>query len=177
MLRRSLSTAALFVTAFALPANAAEKPRVLDGSEVSTAMNFLSALGRLDIDAAAYLDEETVLDLPYAGEGMRLRGRANVMQFFERTMNRSVSDSPTSSITHIPAPKPEPYCSKSRPRREPPREVHIPTVLSGFSRSAAIILRFSANTSTLPGSSDANRSRLGDREFLIVQIPLLHIYI
>ncbi len=55
-------------------------------------MNFLGALGGLDFDAAAsLLDEDAVLDLPYVNDGLILRGRADVLQFFRRSMSQSVA--------------------------------------------------------------------------------------
>jgi len=55
-------------------------------------MDFLAALGRLDFDAAALLlDEDAVLDLPYVRNGLIVRGRADILQFFRQSMSKSVS--------------------------------------------------------------------------------------
>jgi ketosteroid isomerase-like protein len=55
--------------------------------EVSLAMEFLASLGRLDFDAAsAFLDENVVLDLPYANDGLVLRGRDGILRFLKKTM-------------------------------------------------------------------------------------------
>lgn len=61
-------------------------------SEVSQAMAFLAALGRHEFNGAgAMLDEEAVVELPYAGEGITLNGRAEAMAFFRRTMGQSAA--------------------------------------------------------------------------------------
>jgi len=55
-------------------------------------MDFLGAVGRLDFDAAgSLLDEDAVLELPYAGDGLIVRGRADILQFFRRSMGKSVA--------------------------------------------------------------------------------------
>jgi ketosteroid isomerase-like protein len=59
--------------------------------DVSRSMEFLTALGRHDFESAGgMLDDDAVIDLPYAGEGMTVRGRAAAIDFFKRTMGRSV---------------------------------------------------------------------------------------
>jgi plasmid stability protein len=61
-------------------------------ASVPIAMNFLGALGRLDFDAAALLlDDDAILELPYVNDGLIMRGRADIIQFFRRTMGKSVS--------------------------------------------------------------------------------------
>ena len=63
----------------------------MEALETALAMGFLAALGRLDFDAAgAMLDEEAVLELPFAGDGLTVRGRDTIVQFFRRTMAGSV---------------------------------------------------------------------------------------
>ena len=65
----------------------------IDDAETQSAMAFLQALGRLDFEGAtAYLDEDAVLDLPYAGSGHVVRGRLHVMTFFRDTMIGKVSN-------------------------------------------------------------------------------------
>jgi ketosteroid isomerase-like protein len=60
-------------------------------SEVPIAMDFLTALGRLDFDAAAsLLDEDAVVELPYVNDGLIVRGRAAILQFLRRSMSKSV---------------------------------------------------------------------------------------
>jgi ketosteroid isomerase-like protein len=54
-------------------------------------MAFLAALGRLDFDAvAASLDDQAVVELPFAGEGLRVTGREDVLRFFRKSMAGSV---------------------------------------------------------------------------------------
>jgi ketosteroid isomerase-like protein len=54
-------------------------------------MEFLASLGRLDFDgASAFLDEDAVLDLPYAGPGHVVRGRSQIVGFFQGTMTGKV---------------------------------------------------------------------------------------
>ncbi|MFT3966783.1 MAG: nuclear transport factor 2 family protein [Sphingobium sp.] len=55
--------------------------------EVSAAMAFLTALGRLDFDAAGgFLADDVVLDLPFAGKGLAVRGREDVLHFLRKSM-------------------------------------------------------------------------------------------
>lgn len=62
-----------------------------DAAEASTAMDFLGKLGRLDFDGAfALLDENAVADLPFAGAGMTVRGRAEIDRFLRNSMGRRV---------------------------------------------------------------------------------------
>ena len=75
-----------------IPASAAAVTRATKVSEVPLAMNFLGALGRLDFDdAASLLDEDAVLDFPYVNDGLIVRGRADILQFFRQSMSKSVS--------------------------------------------------------------------------------------
>jgi limonene-1,2-epoxide hydrolase len=56
------------------------------------AMEFLGAVGRLAFEAAGLLlDEEAVLELPYVNDGLTIRGRADIVQFFRRSMGKSVA--------------------------------------------------------------------------------------
>jgi ketosteroid isomerase-like protein len=75
--------------------SASEKHRVdvgMEGAETQAAMAFLSALGRLDFDGAgALLDDDTVLDLPFAGAGHVVTGRAQVLTFFRDTMTGKIA--------------------------------------------------------------------------------------
>lgn len=92
MFRKMMLVAALLATANSVPASAAARTRATEVSEVPIAMDFLAALGRLDFDAAAsLLDEDAVLDLPYVNDGLIVRGRADILQFFRRSMSKSVS--------------------------------------------------------------------------------------
>jgi ketosteroid isomerase-like protein len=69
-------------------------------------MDFLSALGRLDFDAAAaLLAEDAVLDLPYVNDGLIVRGRADIMQFFQQSMRKSVSGIAYKLEQAYPSPK------------------------------------------------------------------------
>lgn len=92
MFRRMILAAALLGIAFSVPASAAARTRATKVSEVPIAMTFLEALGRLDFDAAgSLLDDDAVLDLPYVNEGLIVRGRAEILQFFRRSMRNSVA--------------------------------------------------------------------------------------
>jgi hypothetical protein len=75
ILRKAIAALALLAAIFASLAPAAEgvpPPQ----SEVSKAMDFLNAVGRLDFDnAGALLDEKTVLELPYVGDGQTVNGK------------------------------------------------------------------------------------------------------
>jgi ketosteroid isomerase-like protein len=63
----------------------------IDDAETQSAMAFLTALGRLDFEGAgAFLAEDAVLDLPYAGAGRRVTGRSQVLAFFRNTMTGKV---------------------------------------------------------------------------------------
>lgn len=91
MLRMIVMLAAGWVAAisFSAPSEARDQVRT---REASIALEFLTALGRSDFDAAtSFLDEGVVLDLPYAGDGLIIRGRENVLQFFKKTMAGSVA--------------------------------------------------------------------------------------
>lgn len=89
LLAGTIAAAALSIVpgvATAAPASSA----IAQSAQTSDAMAFLAALGRLDFAAAgAFLDEEAVLDLPYAGQGVTVRGRAGILRFFEQTMAKS----------------------------------------------------------------------------------------
>lgn len=88
---RTLILGALLATAVSVPASAAPRAGATTGSDVSVAMDFLGALGRLDFDAAgSLLDEEAVLELPYVNDGLIVLGRADILQFFRRSMGKSV---------------------------------------------------------------------------------------
>jgi ketosteroid isomerase-like protein len=54
---------------------------------VSLAMDFLTKLGRLDFDSAiALLHEDSVIDLPYAGAGITVKGRNDILAFLRKSM-------------------------------------------------------------------------------------------
>jgi ketosteroid isomerase-like protein len=92
MTRKLILAAGLIATGMSVPASAAAGTRPTEQAEVAIAMNFLGALGRLDFDAAgSILDEDAVLDLPYVNDGLIVRGRADILQFFRQSMSRSVS--------------------------------------------------------------------------------------
>lgn len=92
MFRKMIWVVALLAAAIAVPASAAARTHATAVSEVTIAMSFLGALGRRDFDAAAsLLDDEAVLDLPYVNAGLIVRGRADILQFFRRSMSKSVS--------------------------------------------------------------------------------------
>jgi hypothetical protein len=91
---QTMALAALIAAALptSAPARVAASTQAAPASQVTAAMDFLADLGRLDFDsAAARLDEDAVLDLPYVGEGLILRGRPNIAAFFQRSMGKSVS--------------------------------------------------------------------------------------
>lgn len=91
MFRKMISVAVLLAIA-SVSASAAARTHATTVSEVPIAMNFLGSLGRLDFDAAAaLLDEDAVLDLPYVNDGLIVRGKADIVQFFRRSMSQSVS--------------------------------------------------------------------------------------
>lgn len=74
------------------PARAADD-RVAQVAEVPIAMDFLAALGRQDFGTAGlFLDEDAVLDLPYAGEGLTVRGRDEILGFFRKSMAGSTAE-------------------------------------------------------------------------------------
>jgi len=84
--------AVLVLLATASSPEAQARASTMESSDTSIAMTFLSALGRLDFDSAgSLLDESAVLDLPYAGEGMTVRGRAEILEFFRKTMGGSIA--------------------------------------------------------------------------------------
>lgn len=92
MYRTIILVTALLTATVSVPASAAGRTRVTEVSKVPIAMDFLTALGRLDFDAAAlFLDEDAVLDLPYINNGLIVRGRADILQFFRQSMSKSVS--------------------------------------------------------------------------------------
>jgi ketosteroid isomerase-like protein len=92
MVRKLFLAAALVVAVLGDPANAAGRRPATQAANVPIAMDFLATLGRLDFDAAALmLDEDAVLELPYVNNGLTLRGRTNIVQFFRQTMGKSVS--------------------------------------------------------------------------------------
>lgn len=92
MFRKIILVTALLATAISVPASAAARTRATEVSEVPIAMDFLAARGRLDFDAAAsLLDEDAVLDLPYVNDGLIVRRQADILQFFRRSMSKSVS--------------------------------------------------------------------------------------
>lgn len=63
-----------------------------DDAETQSAMAFLSALGQLDFErAGALLDDNVVLDLPFAGAGHVVTGRSQVVDFFRNTMSGKVA--------------------------------------------------------------------------------------
>jgi limonene-1,2-epoxide hydrolase len=82
----------LLLIAIAIPARAAAPIPAPEAGDISIAMNFLGSVGRLDFDAAtALLDKDAVLDLPYVNEGLIVRGQDNIVQFFRRTMAKSIA--------------------------------------------------------------------------------------
>lgn len=88
---RMMIAALVLLATMALPSVAA-RANAMQSSATSLAMDFLSALGRLDFEGAGLLlDEDAVLDLPYAGDGMTLHGRAAILDFFRKTMGSSVA--------------------------------------------------------------------------------------
>lgn len=63
-----------------------------DTAEVSTAMDFLGKLGRLEFDdAVALLEENAEVDLPFAGAGMTVRGRGEINRFFRDSMGKGMA--------------------------------------------------------------------------------------
>lgn len=105
MLRKIILVTALLAAA-SVPASAAARTRGTEASEVPVAMDFLAALGSLDFDAAAsLLDDDAVLDLPYVNDGLIVRGRANILQFFRRSMSKSVSGITYKLEQAYPSPK------------------------------------------------------------------------
>ena len=63
----------------------------MQSHEVPAAMDFLTALGRKDFDAAGLLlDDDAVFELPFAGDGLTVRGRQDIVQFFRKSMGGSI---------------------------------------------------------------------------------------
>ncbi|MDB5726210.1 MAG: hypothetical protein JWQ16_2964 [Novosphingobium sp.] len=92
MLRKIILVTMLLATAIGFPGSAVAKVRAAEVSQVPVAMEFLTALGRLDFDAAgALLDENAVVELPYVNDGLTVRGRADILQFLRRSMSKSVA--------------------------------------------------------------------------------------
>lgn len=55
-------------------------------------MAFLVALGCQNFDSVgSFLDDDAVLELPFAGKGLTVKGRKEVLHFFQKTMARSVA--------------------------------------------------------------------------------------
>ncbi|MBW8754251.1 MAG: nuclear transport factor 2 family protein [Sphingomonadales bacterium] len=80
----------LFATLGIAPASSA-RGDTMRSREAPAAMDFLAALGRLDFDAVdALLDDQAVLELPFAGEGLTVRGREEILRFFRKSMAGSV---------------------------------------------------------------------------------------
>jgi limonene-1,2-epoxide hydrolase len=48
-------------------------------------------LNRATTNVRSFLGEDAVLDLPYVNDGLIVRGRPDILQFFQRSMGRSVS--------------------------------------------------------------------------------------
>jgi hypothetical protein len=100
-------------------------------------MSFLGALGRLDFDAAAsLLDEGAVLDLPYINDGLIVRGRADILQFFRQSMSKSVSGIVYRLEQAYPSPEAgayrsgnldaRPHCNGARIHQPPGRDFRVP---------------------------------------------------
>lgn len=89
--RVAVAAALLAGTLCGVPAYSAED-HVMQSPEVPVAMDFLAALGRKDFDAAGQmLDDDAVLELPFAGEGLTVKGRPEIVQFLRRSMGNSVA--------------------------------------------------------------------------------------
>jgi limonene-1,2-epoxide hydrolase len=92
MNRRMAVAGALLAGTLAVSPACLAKDRAVQTIEVSTAMAFLGALGRLDFDAAGqFLEEDASLELPFAGEGLTVRGRQEILQFFRKSMGKSTA--------------------------------------------------------------------------------------
>ena len=82
------------------------KDRTVQTLEAPTAMSFLAALGRHDFDAAGlFLDDDASLELPFAGEGLTVRGRQGILQFFRTSMARSTGEIEYSLERAYPSPE------------------------------------------------------------------------
>jgi ketosteroid isomerase-like protein len=67
--------------------------KTMHDPDLALAREFLSALGHHDFETAGnLLDAQVVVDLPYAGNGMTVHGRDDAIDFFKRTMGRSVAN-------------------------------------------------------------------------------------
>ena len=105
MLRKLALLTVLLAAAANVQARPATRTPEAEISEVAIAMNFLTALGSLDFDAAApLLDENAVLDLPYVNDGLIVRGREDILQFFQRSMSTSVSGITYKLVQAYPSP-------------------------------------------------------------------------
>lgn len=92
MFRKGILTAVLLSVGIGTSAKAYTGTLANQTCEVPIAMDFLAALGRLDFDAVrSFLSDDAVIEFPYLGAGLTVRGRAEILQYLRQSMGPAIS--------------------------------------------------------------------------------------
>lgn len=92
MRRKAIFSAALLLATIGTMAKSESALPTDDVCEVSTAMDFLAAMGRLDFDAVgSFLDNDAVIEFPYLGAGVTVRGRTEIVKYLRHSMGSAIA--------------------------------------------------------------------------------------